>query len=178
MARNVRKSEPSDTPSAPKKSTKKGDSESDTKKMGGRRRADWERNHVLIRTVLVERMRSLKRMPQIGEISQQTGLSYRTVERHIKKVDFDGLVERSAVRLLTEDVLTGMAKAGINGSPRAAELFFEIVHGYRRVTKTELTGADGGPIEIDGISDDRRTAAVRALLESAAEGSAGSDTEE
>lgn len=178
MARNVRSQAPTDKKAAATGKAKKSDSTTKPRNTGPKRRVDWEHNHALIRTVIVEFLARTKRMPHISEISEDSGLAYKTVARHLREgVDLDEIVSGSAVRMLTEDVLTGLARSAIGGNPNAAKLFFEVVHGYVPTARAEVTGANGGPIEIDAISDERRAAAVRGLLESGEEGAAGSDPE-
>ena len=136
------------------------------RKSGPKRKVDWEINDQLIKESFYELLRLRKRAPKISEISERTGLSYSTVQRHIEQMDLDEIRTTSPARLMRDEVLIGLAKSAIGGNPRSAELYMELMHGYSKPTRVEHTGKDGGPIEIDdGISDDRRAAAIIAILE-------------
>jgi DNA-binding transcriptional ArsR family regulator len=130
------------------------------------RRPDWEANHNLIKELFYELLRLHKRAPQISEIADRLGLSYRTVERHIEEIDLREVMRESPVRLMTDEVLAGVARAGVNGSAANAKLFFQLMHGWAETMKNEHSGPDGGAIEIDDrIGETRRARAIAALLQ-------------
>lgn len=97
------------------------------------------------------------RVPTIGEIAERCGLHRCTVTEHMRFLKFDPL--ETPARLLTDEVLIGMARAGMKGNSGAAKLFMQIVHGWtertevRNVDLSKLTDeqlerlADGEPIE-------------------------------
>lgn len=175
MAKSVRKQPTGSTSGKARKSTKTAAKSKDSTP---RRKADWESNHQLIKDSFYELLRLRKRAPKISEIAERTGLSYRTVQRHIEQMDLDEIRTTSPARLMRDEVLIGLAKSAIGGNPRSAELYMELMHGYSKPTRVEHTGKDGGPIEIDdGISDDRRAAAIIAILERRRAASGGSGAE-
>lgn len=163
MAKSVRKSRSQNAASATSKSSK---SPKKPKNLTPKRRADWEANDLLIKEAFYDLLRLRKRAPKISEIAERTGVSYRTVQRHIEEMSLEEISTTSPARLMRDEVLIGLAKSAIGGNPRSAELYMELMHGYSKASRVELTGKGGGPIEVEnGISDDRRAAAIIAILE-------------
>ena len=174
MAKSDRKTRGSAPSKRSAKKSKKTAPPKKSKKSAPRRRADWERNHSLIRQVVVEFLGRTKRMPKISEISEDSGLSYSTVQRHIRGVSLAEVVETSSLRIIVEDVLTGMARAGIGGNHGAARLFLEVVYGWTSKSTTELSGPGGGPIEVAGDFD-RVVSAIQKLEAEKTEKDGGGD---
>lgn len=91
-------------------------------------RVDWHINHALIREAFVAFIAASKRAPTIAELAEKTDLGYGAVHRHLKHMKFDG--RTSPAKMLTEDVLLGIANAARKGDSRNAKLFFQLLHSW------------------------------------------------
>ncbi len=111
---------------------------------GEQKRADWDRNHIAIKEALIELTTEKKRAPANSEIADRTGLTIKTVERHMKEVQFGEVFgkARNLGALFTEEVMLGMIQAARTGSAPNQRLYWQIVHGWsEKETDTEETGA-------------------------------------
>ena len=72
-------------------------------------RKDFEENQILIRSVYLDFLRNKKRAPTYRELTEATGLTKKTISKHLKTISFDKIITKS--RALTEDVLLAILKS-------------------------------------------------------------------
>ena len=73
-----------------------------------------DRNHLAIRQAFMEILRTKKRAPTYAELARKTGYAYDTIKRHVKQLNFRASTDK--FKILTEDVLTAVARSAIKGS--------------------------------------------------------------
>ena len=89
------------------------------------RREDWELNQVAISEFVNAFCKSAGRMPTKAEIAAGTGLSWKTVARHIKRTTKRRATEKA--KIFYPAVVEALAVKAMMGDTRAAKLFFEHV---------------------------------------------------
>ncbi len=94
----------------------------------------------------------------------------RTFDRHFKREIAQGHEE------VTARIAHGLIGRALGGDNDAAKFFLRTRAGW--TTRTEVTGAEGGPIDIRNISTDQLTAALIAFAESDGAGEDGAGAEE
>jgi hypothetical protein len=94
-----------------------------------KKKETWETNHLLITEAIAFCMRCDQRMPSKTEIAEKTGLSRVTVHEHLKEYALHPKLEEESeqFRIIAANVLAGVVKYAMNGDPRAARLYFEMV---------------------------------------------------
>lgn len=115
----------------------------------GKRRRNYEFNHKIIRDAYIRLIKENKgRKPTDGEVSKETGLSLRTIVGHFKELVFNA--DTSRLRILTEDMIIAVFRAGMKGSGHSQKFWFQLMEKY--VDKKDLTtgGAPmSGPVTIE-----------------------------
>ena len=104
----------------------------------------WHKNHALIADTVVSLTRELMRAPTNEEIADKCGLSTKSIQRHFSEYKFD--YTESPYRALTNDVVMFIYNGARKGNPSCMKLWFQIVEGWK--DSKEITGKDGGPIEL------------------------------
>ncbi len=103
-------------------------------------RADWQRNHLAIQLCISETLTKEKRMPTFLEMEVATALSEKTIRRHSKSLDMQGMLDRS--RLLAEDVFVRQAlRARASGDHNEAKTYAKLNFGWAEKSETNLTGS-------------------------------------
>jgi hypothetical protein len=100
------------------------------------KRADWDHNHALIRDAYVKLIRGLGRKPKLTEVQEETGLGLDTICKHLKKIEFKPT--KHPLRILTDDVLLGIAKAAMEGNAASQKLWVQLMEGFTEKQITDL----------------------------------------
>jgi hypothetical protein len=96
--------------------------------MADKVRRDKEHNHELIYEAYIKLATSNKKIPKLTDLAKETGLSVKTIDRHLKTLNFEEQKEK--MRLFTEAALFQLAKQAMSGkSVSWSSLFFEVVEG-------------------------------------------------
>lgn len=122
------------------------------------RRSDWERNHVAIQKCYSEKLRADGTIPSTAEIMAATGLGETAVKDHLRSLK--GKADRFApFRMLTEEVVMGMARAGIGGDARSGKFFVQFVEEWEE--KKRVTQVNQNPYAALSDEDLRKRAEDR-----------------
>ena len=109
-----------------------------------KRRADWERNHAVIRKAFLECLKdNPSDFPGLKRLKERSGFSIARISNHLQELSLSTIVTGSPIKLLIQDVLVGLAKKGKGGDAFAAKLFFQIVANYVEKTKHDHSNEDG-----------------------------------
>jgi hypothetical protein len=96
--------------------------------MADNKRRDAEYNHELIYEAYIKLATTNKKIPKLVDLAKETGLSVKTIDRHLKTLSFEEQKEK--MRLFTEAALFQLGKNAITGKSVAwTNLFFEVVEG-------------------------------------------------
>lgn len=92
-----------------------------------KRKVDWEHNNEIISEAFFSLVLQKKKYPTYKAIAEKTGLSIKTVERHLKDSDmFEDL--KIKMRALKDKALLTLAVKAIKGeSHHWSRLFFEVM---------------------------------------------------
>ena len=123
--------------------------ESLTKK-NDHRAADWERNHKIVHDTYLSLMQIQKSAPTLTKVAEECGLSRQTVTAHIDRSTLQEKIERTGLKILTEDVLLGIANAAKKGSAANAKLWLQVVEGWEEGKKLTIDDKRG---EFDKLSE-------------------------
>lgn len=98
-------------------------------------RADYDRNRVQIQTAYINFIKRNQRRPTFTELTKETELHYNTVRKHmldIQKQDLGNLEKSNLadLKILTPDILLGIASKGMKGNSACAKLFLQVVEGW------------------------------------------------
>ena len=93
-----------------------------------KKREDWELNHRMIEraylTLFKDRLgQGDLTAPSTSEISEITGITQKTIREHLEELDLDRLTRHNPLKLMANQVLGGIATAGMKGDPKCAQLF-------------------------------------------------------
>lgn len=114
-------------------------------KNGEIKRADYDRNISAIRDAIYAHIIETKgKAPTYTDLSERTGLSYKTIERRYKEIQFKPM--DSYFRLITPDIIVAIANSCKKGNAASQKLWMQIIEGWSE--RQELTGKDGGAIEV------------------------------
>lgn len=105
-------------------------------------RVDWERNHTLVIESFNKLWEKNKKFPSAKMISDDCGLSYKTVKGHIKAFSFTK--GREKYKLAFDRNMNNLQRACDNQDVRALKYYNEIV--FDKYSRSEITGKDGEPI--------------------------------
>ena len=86
----------------------------------------FEKNHITITVFFLEYLSKNTTAPAIHEIVKETNLSYRTVTRHLKEIDFSRVTDKY---LFAADAVIGalVQRAIKTGDPKAVKLYAGLV---------------------------------------------------
>lgn len=98
----------------------------------------WQTNQILIRDAFLEVLKTEKRAPQITEISKRTKLSYKTVTKHIKELDFKSVTDKAKV--LTDDVMMSIFRSASKGNSGSQKLWMQIAEGWTEKKEFDIPG--------------------------------------
>lgn len=89
----------------------------------------WENNHIQITAAISKLMLEYGCMPSKNVLSEETGLSRQTINKHINdyKTNSHYIAEMEQFRFMSSKVLAKVYKFAVNGDIRAARLYFDIV---------------------------------------------------
>ena len=90
---------------------------------------EWEGNHVYIRDAFLRLLeRNKGRKPTLKELANETGLSSKTIDRHIHELN---LVEQTSTwRVMTGDVIAALFRKCLKGDTNAIKYWLQVVEGY------------------------------------------------
>lgn len=98
-------------------------------KLSDKVRKDKDRNLKAIRDAIYNHIIETKgQSPSYTDIAERTGLSYSTIEKRYKEVNFKPM--DSYFRLLTPDIIVAIARSAKRGSSASQKLWFQIVEGW------------------------------------------------
>ena len=100
----------------------------------------WDLNHQIIRDSYVKLIKNFKRKPTIKEVSEDSGISTTTIDKHIKELTFEPL--KHPLRMLTEDVILSIANSAKKGSSASQKLWMQICEGWSEKTINEIPGIE------------------------------------
>lgn len=96
------------------------------KKTNDIRNRTWRNNQQLVKQTYFDILRASGRKPLIDEVAEATGLSARSVRKHIEAFEFEP--SEHPYRLFTDDMIAAIFKWGMEGSVGMATLFMKIFH--------------------------------------------------
>ena len=99
-------------------------------------RKDWEFNHEVISGAYYKLMIDRKKKPTYKMLMQETGFSYETVRKHVKKLQFKPL--ESSFRLLTDKVIMALFSHAMRGHPADRKLWFQVMEGWVEKHKMDV----------------------------------------
>jgi len=91
-------------------------------------RLDWETNQVMIQEAFIKLLKKKKRKPTAVELAEETGLSTRSIDRHIKQMKFD--MQNDTWRALTPAVMHSIFKGATRGGVFAQKLWLQVVESW------------------------------------------------
>lgn len=113
-------------------------------KKGAKTRQDFEFNQAKIREAFIELLKEKKgRRPTRVELSERTGIHFNTIQKHLRGIDFSGLLadDQKIFRVLTDDIILAIYRAGMKGNPSAQKLWMQYVEGWTEKQETKHSGA-------------------------------------
>lgn len=98
-------------------------------------RADYERNRVEIQMAYINFIKRNGRRPWFTELTKETKLHYNTVRKHMLDIQAQDLgnLEKSNLadlKILTPEILLGLASKAMKGNSACAKLFLQVVEGW------------------------------------------------
>ena len=114
----------------------------------------WEQNHQLIQDVYLQLLKKHQKIPTIQKIADESKLSYRTTQKHLKELKLSDITPKAKIR--AENVLMGITKKAELGDPSAAKLYFQLIFGWTEKQLVEHS-FDMGKIDLSELSDDQLT---------------------
>ena len=113
--------------------------------------AIWEHNHATISGAIARYIQQYGSMPDKTTIAEQTGLSRKTVARHIAAYrdhpEFTAQMEQ--FQFIAPKVLANVFKYALRGDMKAARLYFEMVGAPNQQTKNVAAGTQNNYIQIN-----------------------------
>lgn len=103
-----------------------------------KRRVEWDRNHVLIKSTYVQLIKDLQRLPTQTEVGKACGLSRETVHKHFDTLKFEPL--KHPARVLTDQVVLSIAQSSFKGKSASQKLWMQVMEGWVEKTETEVNG--------------------------------------
>ena len=104
----------------------------------GDKNTTWEWNHAKIRDSYIKLIQSLERKPTYDEVSKDTNLSYKTIQKHADTLKFEP--HKHSLRILTDDVMMSIANSAMDGSHGSQKLLMQIIEGWSERTVLEHEG--------------------------------------
>jgi len=92
-----------------------------------KRKRDWHTNHQAILAVVTGFLYDIKRMPTDTEIAEQTGLSQRTVQRHLREYKESPRYKEllNGIEMLKVQILATLGRHATQGDERPAKIFLD-----------------------------------------------------
>lgn len=124
------------------------------------RNITWEENHLQIIACIKKYILQERRTPSIITIAETTGLSAKTVRKHIKDFSNDPAFEEytSTFKLMVSDVLREVCAMALRGDIKAARLFLEFM-GIVKTNNTinnNIVNTQHNYMQINGIPIDEK----------------------
>lgn len=96
------------------------------------RRKDWQINQQKLSSAMISYFRDNLKQPTDAELAKLTGLGQRTVERHMKDIDYAELflVQRERFAQLSPNVLMAIYNSALKGSAKAQEMMLQVIFGW------------------------------------------------
>lgn len=118
-------------------------------------RADFRQNHIIISDAVCKFIQEKKRAPQAKDIFEMTGLSLKTIYRHLETMDLTLLVPDAKLR--AKRVLDGLTDRAEIGYAKEVELYARLVLGWNPAlnihAKHEHTSRESLASRIIGIRE-------------------------
>lgn len=113
--------------------------------MEKKKRIDFQSNQAKIQEAFVKFFSKKKRRPTICELAEYSGLSEKTVFRHLKKLGLPKFVE--TYKILTDNVLMALYSSAKAGKAPEVKLWMQLIEGWNETTGVKHSGE----IKIDKI---------------------------
>jgi len=107
------------------------------------RKVDFEFNQAAIRDAYIDILKSKQgRNPTLAEIAERVGLSVTTVKKHLDELDRKklGSVGRKKFKVLTDDMILSIYRAGMKGNAASQKLWMQIVEDWNEKQETKHSG--------------------------------------
>ncbi|HRB44183.1 MAG TPA: hypothetical protein PLP80_16045 [Niabella sp.] len=134
---------------------------SDKPNAADKKRMDWEHNDSIICTAFCDALMKKKKLPSTKSIAEATGLSYRTVQRHLGENSFESFRQR--FRAGNEMVMINLFEQAATGKDVAVmKLWFEVTEGLGAKKSLDLTtGGQPLPAPVIQVAPDNFTFATK-----------------
>lgn len=103
-----------------------------------KRRADWERNHEIIKSKLIEYIENNGRPPTTTKLAELSGYTRKIVREHFADMDLDGY--KSSLRVLTPDVILSVARTAMAGNAASQKLWMQMMEGFSEKMEHAIEG--------------------------------------
>lgn len=100
----------------------------------------WQVNHGLIKKAFYTFIKGDGRPPSIAQVAEKVGMQPDTVANHLKHLKFDPV--EHPLRILTDDVLLGIAQSAQAGNSGSQKLWLQVMEGWSE--KDPTLGRDEG----------------------------------
>jgi DNA-binding transcriptional ArsR family regulator len=88
------------------------------------RNYQFEQNHEAIKEAFLLAVSEKGKRPTISDLADRTGLSRKTISRHIKSITVTQSAHKA--RVLADEIILAQANKAMRGDTAAARLFFEL----------------------------------------------------
>lgn len=112
----------------------------------------------------IEKLAAVLTMEQIADF---LGFSERTLRRRFGDDPKVLAAYKRGKQRAIAGVATNLIQQAQSGNTTAAIFYLKTQAGWRETNRTELTGLDGGPLDIRELTDDERRERIVRLLEAA-----------
>jgi predicted transcriptional regulator len=106
--------------------------------MTKKRKRDFELNQVMILEAFLKLLNDKSRKPTLEEISNETGLSMKTIDRHMKELSYDKYI--CDLKALTVNVMMGFYNKAKEGKAPEVKLWMQIVENWKETTGINHSG--------------------------------------
>lgn len=127
---------------------------------GGRPRIEIDGDQV----AQIEKLAAVLTMEQIADF---LGFSERTLRRRFHEDPEVLAAYKRGKQRAVAGVATNLIQQAQSGNTTAAIFYLKTQAGWRETNRTEITGADGGPLDIKELTDEEREHRIQRLLEAA-----------
>lgn len=105
-----------------------------------KKKREWVDNQKLIHDAYLNYINNLEnkgKAPTLIQLAEITGLSMKTIERHIKLIEFKP--QEHVSKVLLDDVIAKLAERAMSGSYKHMDLYLKIIGGWTEKTEIKQT---------------------------------------
>ena len=106
--------------------------------MEKKQRIDFEFNQAKIQEAFIKFFSKKKRRPTISELAEYSGLSEKTIFRHLKKLGIQEFLD--TYKVLTDNVIMSLYNSTKDGKAAEVKLWMQIVEGWKETTGVKHSG--------------------------------------